>query len=189
MDSNHNCIDFHRLFHEDDVQVLKCGTTHVAKNEVDRGFRNEPTDIVLHTGTNDIEKVEPRTVDENIMNNAADTVNRFNCNVSLLPPRSDTPFSNKANTANKWLEQLKRVDGKYAMVKLIPHSNITTDHLHDRKHLNKVSNRGWSGCQLLAADMFRSVRGVEAPDHILRNSIKWYPDIGKGDNYYKFHNR
>ena len=70
IDSNRNNIDFARLFPDDYVTTLKCGTTDIARTELERGFRNQPTDIVFHTGTNDIETTDPRVTAENIMNNA-----------------------------------------------------------------------------------------------------------------------
>jgi hypothetical protein len=193
MDSNRNNIDFPRVFPGDEVDVKVCGRTYTAKNESNKGFESQPTDIVYHTGTNDIEyNIDARTVAENIMNNAAYQNNQYKCKVyvSLLPPRSDIPFAEKAINTNKWIKHLKQNDSRYGNVKLIEHDNMTMNHLHDKKHLNRVpTNNGWSGSQLLAADIFRAIVGLEAPDHILNMSLEKYPQYGKRNynNNNKFH--
>ena len=122
---------------------MKCGTTETARNVLSNGFRYKPTDIVLHTGTNDIESTDatsdPKATAVNIMNNAAEAAMQYQCSVyvSQLPPRSDSPLSAAAANTNKWIDTLKKTDSKYAEVNVIAHHALTIDHLWDKKHLDR----------------------------------------------------
>ena len=144
--------------------MLKSGETSVAQTILQQGFRTPPTDIVLHTGTNDIETAGAHVVAERIMNNAADAVTAYGCNVfvSTLPPRKD--LQDKVEEANKHINHLKSTDKRYSQVKVINHVNIFASHLYDRKHLTSFQKGSTSGCQLLAANIYKAVVGNELQD-------------------------
>ena len=178
MDSNRNCINFENVFPREDVQVLKCGTTPIARQELGRGFRSSPTDIILHTGTNDIETSDPRAVAEQIMANAAEAAEHYKCHVvvSALPPRSDGPNDERVRQANKWIQQLREKIPRYASITVSENKDISSDHLSDSKHLgsNHVRN-GRSGVQMLAANLHKAVYKEDATEALLNTVVRKDP--------------
>ena len=98
------------------------------------------------------------------MNNAADAVTAYGCNVfvSTLPQRKD--LQDKVEEANKCMNHLKSTDKRFSQVKLINHGKIAASHLYDKKHLTSFQRGSKSGCRLLAANIYKAVVGNELQD-------------------------
>ena len=177
------------MFPGENVHVLQCGDTSAAKRKLDEGFATQPTDIVLHTGTNDIETVDACTVAEQIMTNAAEAAEGYGCNVvvSTLPPRSDQPNDMNVEEANKRINQLKQTNIRYSRIKVVNHNSLTVEHLYDRKHLSSFRKHGVSGCQVLAGDFYWAVYGKELQETRYNSVIKQRPyfrqRMHSGPNY------
>ena len=166
MDSNRRHIDFHSLFPNDKVTVCPSGTVHQAKGNCGRLGLKDPTDIILHVGTNDIETESPKQVAEQVTQFAVELEERFRCNihVSLLPPRTDDLATSVIHTNRLISEDLKGRQTSPYGISVVSYPRLRAeDHLHDRKHLamRKPTPGACSGVQELAAGLHRSVRGSQ----------------------------
>ena len=163
MDSNRRHLDFNKLFPNDRVKVYPCGTISYALRKLPSlGF---PKTVVVHLGTNDIEKVSPQQVHDNLVKLKGEIESRYNCRtiVSNLLPRSDV-FSHSVGICNDLLSSSLRGA-------LISHHNISQQHLHDKKHVSFRNSAPHvpSGCQLLSSNMFSGVYGYSPPNVPLQN--------------------
>jgi hypothetical protein len=154
---------------------------------IERNTIHEPTDIVMHCGTNDIDENSAETTASEIMNAAARATDKYQCQVyvSKLLPRKDELNKKAQHTNNQLIDQL--AGQRFPNIKIIHHENISTRHLYDDKHLKYNSGRNdeLSGAQLFASNMYQAVYKQTAPDHVLMSSRRWVmggPNIQRGQH-------
>ena len=167
MDSNRKFINFDNLFVSEKVQVVACGNVANAIQCVTHRNFIVPKSVYIHLGTNDLNQVSPGEY----LSALGDLVQRLGdmgCEVfiSELLPRKDgnRPLTDKVNHMIRQLVP----EGN-----LIPHPDITHDHLHDDVHLRNNINNGekLSGTQLLARDFYFKRYNKEPIDSRISRSL------------------
>jgi hypothetical protein len=121
------------------TSYLRYPTLMQAKEILDKTCFSNPKTFIIHTGTNDLE--QPSTI-ESLMKKPMDIVELIHTKcpkycviLSSLLPRSDD-LNNKAVDFN---ESLSKALSARKNTTFVRHQNIRAkDHLHDKKHLNKV---------------------------------------------------
>ena len=160
MDSNGKYIDLKLLYPTEKsvtTKKLYCPLTRDLENLIDEfSFTQTPKITVVHCGTNDLDKSEPKAVINSITNSINKLSQRLISSkiiVSGLLPRKD--FSNK-EIYNINLELLKRFQ-LLPNVHFVDHSNLLsqdeTNLLVDKKHLNDT------GVRLFAKNLKISIFG------------------------------
>ena len=181
MDSNSKFINFHKLFEEDSVQVLRAGTIERAREALKSFKLYNPTDIMIHLGTNDIDTNESIHVARNILSFAEEIQSKHECKVFISPltPRNDD-LHDKAMEVNQVLKN----SVQRHKIKIISQPNISKNQLHDAKHLKTKRTDGeMSGVCMMAASIYHGVTGKVASKHQLYNSQVWInPIIKSVDN-------
>ena len=66
MDSNRRDINFNKLFPNAKVNIYPCGTAKWARKLVDETDFKNPSDVIFHLGTNDLETLPPSHFVEDI---------------------------------------------------------------------------------------------------------------------------
>ena len=152
MDSNRRDINFNKLFPNAKVNIYPCGTAKWARKLVEETDFKNPSDVIFHLGTNDLETLSPSHFVEDIKQVASIVETKYKCKVfiSEILPRGDT-FHEKVATTNRLLKQLPW--------HLVSHDKISPEHLHDTKHLNRFvkQNDVFSGSQLLSIDFYQTM--------------------------------
>ena len=163
MDSNRKHIDFRKLFHKQENVTMYKGATiesasHIFNMECP-DHNAEPTDIVFHVGTND---TDSNTAEHNaqqliaLSEQASRKFPNARVHVSELTPRGDE-MHDKVKETNTML----RNHNWHQNVQLIKHMALTSEHLHDDRHLaywyNSDDKDQMSGSMWLAAELFRSI--------------------------------
>ena len=177
VDSNRNSIDFHELFPDAAKVVVKpCSNIPSAHNEIQRAlFGCEPSDVVIHVGTNDSDIGTPQGVSDSLtkLAKAAARSTGATVHLSLLTPRSDE-LGAAALETNKILAA--QVGEWPSNMRVVAHPTLSTRHLRDTKHLNRyrVGGDELAGTQMFAGDIYKSVNGVYPSQVILKNSRKWH---------------
>ena len=175
IDSNRQNIDFHQLFPDAaKVTVIPCSYISAANHKLQQGLLGTPTDIVLHVGTNDMDTMAPESLADSLQRLAAAAKNKYKCkvHVSLLTPRKDEMSRTVLQTNNLLTTVIQQ---KAPGVKVVAHPGLSTKHLRDDRHLNRyrIDNDIMAGTQFFAADLHRSVYGVDPSDSILKASKRW----------------
>ena len=68
IDSNRKYVNFRNLLAPAEVEVQACGTIGMARSNLKRGLDfQQPTDILTHVGTNDVDKIAPEAVVNNTL--------------------------------------------------------------------------------------------------------------------------
>ena len=184
MDSNRNHINFRKLFEGYSVRMMKAGTVKEAREKFQLdGASFNPTDIVVHLGTNDVESEDAIAVANNIQSLSKDLKRRYHCNVHIspLPPRGDA-LNTKVITVNSNLRNNPEIS-QYA--RLINQPDLSVDLLYDKKHL-ATKQRGpgqLSGVQTLARNLFIGVTGKQASKTQLHNMQTWVNPVLLGSRY------
>jgi hypothetical protein len=132
----------------------------------------DPTDIIIHLGTNDIESRTPEQVASDLIQFAEELSRTYACkiHVSALPPRTDELADSAART-NKLIN-----DGAQASrytIAVLNHPRLRPgSHMYDRKHcaVRKQQPGQPSGVQILAAGIHAGVTGMEAPYWLLHDA-------------------
>ena len=173
IDSNRKNINFKSLFNnEDEVIVSPTSNAISANRQVQEGFSFQPSDVVLHVGTNDLELSTPQGVADNMCKLAETAQEKFGCRVHLsqLPPRKDK-WAGAAKRTNDILTNQCRVTRPG--ISLVKHEELGDHHLWDDKHLDKWNKHNrWelSGTQILAGDFYKSIYGQNPPREKLNSS-------------------
>ena len=180
IDSNRNNIDFHDLFPDAaGVEVKACSNIPSAHNTVQRAaFGCDPTDVIIHVGTNDSDVGTPQGVADSLcrLANAAARSTGARVHLSQLTPRSDDLRTNVHET-NKILSS--QACQWSSDVRMVTHESLKEQHLRDAKHLNRyrVGSDEFSGTQIFSAELYKSVNGNYPATSILKKSKRWFtPD-------------
>ena len=177
MDSNRNNIDFHALFpNAAEVVVKQCSNIPSAHNEIQRGrFGCDPTDVIIHVGTNDSDVGTPQGVADSLCRLAEVAASSTGAMVHLsqLTPRKDELGMNALETNKILASQVNRWPSN---VRMVTHPELSTRHLRDAKHLNRyrVDSDIFAGSQLFSADLYKAVNGNYPSNDIMRSSKKWH---------------
>jgi hypothetical protein len=177
MDSNRNNIDFHALFpNAAEVVVRQCSNIPSAHNEVQRGrFGCDPTDVIIHVGTNDSDVGTPQGVADSLFRLAEVAARSTGAMVHLsqLTPRNDEHGISALETNKILVSQANRWPSN---VRMVTHPELSTRHLRDAKHLNRyrVDSDIFAGTQLFSADLYKSVNGNYPSKDIMKSSKKWF---------------
>lgn len=156
MDSNGKYINTKKLCKNKTTKRIVCFTADKAKDIVEKPHFEDPKQILIHVGTNDMEQLSNADCIKSLSNLISDTSKKFpNTKVfySNLLARNDEHQSRvKALNATiyKQIESLPNVH-------VIDNSNISTEFLHDRKHLNK------EGVRVFARNIIQAMRGRSTP--------------------------
>ncbi|OCT86639.1 hypothetical protein XELAEV_18020322mg [Xenopus laevis] len=145
MDSNGKYINTRRLFPGKQVTKIYCETTEKASEIIQKTFSSEPTHIVLHTGTNNINYKEEDIVGKlfQLTETAQKQFPLSMIILSSLLPRRDIPHHIIQNINAELVDKISSVPNTW----LAQHSLITPHHLYDEKHPNK------QGVSLLAKEI------------------------------------
>ncbi|XP_041958223.1 uncharacterized protein LOC121716095 isoform X2 [Alosa sapidissima] len=134
-DSNGNHLNPRRLFPRRQVKKFWCPTTHTAKDIIQKGLLNNPSHIIIHTGTNDLKDRRTDVAEALISTIQIATQKHPDAMViiSSILPRRDIPVS-----------VTERINGKVVSfcadipnVKVAHHTDITIRHLYDNVHIHK----------------------------------------------------
>ena len=187
MDSNRVNIDFRRLFGSESTHTIPCRNIVDANHQLQRGLSNQedPTDIVIHVGTNDLDILGPEIVAESInklVSNAKSKYSSSRIHASLLLPRKDSAQAAVQKTNRLITASIQQT---LPGVRIIHHPTIAEKHLRDAKHLDRyvLDNSAHSGTQLFAKDLYKSVVGTEPTDEILRYSRRWNSKSNRNARY------
>ena len=141
----------------------------------------QPTDVVLHVGTNNLDNQEPEEV--------LKLIEEFHkcvemkhpqalLHISEMLPRKSADGHRAAGELNALLR--RSFDG-LSNVKLMRHQNIKREQLRDEKHLSYRWEEGeqqcMSGTMWLACDIYESVLGHKPEQRALLGSRYRYRDI------------
>ena len=187
MDSNRANIDFRRLFGSDNTQTVPCKNIVDANHQLQRGLghQEEPTDIVVHVGTNDLDIHNAEAVAEGLNKfvlNVKSKHQSSKIHVSLLLPRNDS-LQAAAQKTNRLITT--SVQQTLPGVRIIQHPTIGTKHLRDVKHLDRYAqeNSDLSGTQLFSKDIYKSVVGSEPTEETLAHSRRWNSKTSRNNRY------
>ena len=135
MDSNRAHIDPYKFWKGHTVRKLKAGNIQEAKEILEGYHFDNAKYIILHIGTNDVEKSNVSAeITKSIINIASSLNMKYKMAkvfVSQLPPRNDNLNWISQNVNN--LMQHSLPESLY----LIDNSNITTKMLYDKKHIRE----------------------------------------------------
>lgn len=134
-DSNGNHLNPRRLFPRSHVRKLWCPTIQAAKDILQNSSLNNPSHIIIHTGTNDL---KARTTDVamaliNIIKIATKKHPQAKVIVSSLLPRRDI----HVKVIEKINAKLTSVCAEIPNAKVAHHTDITIRHLYDSVHLHE----------------------------------------------------
>ena len=132
-DSNGNHLDQKRLFPRSHAKKLWCPTTQAAQDILQKGIQN-PSHIIIHTGTNDFSarKTDVAEALIGIVKSATQKYPDTKVIISSLLPRRDTPKSVIDQINAKLLSFCAGIPN----VKIAHHNNITVNHLYDNVHIH-----------------------------------------------------
>ena len=169
MDSNNKNINFSKLFeHHYNVELLYCPTAASAVINLQSKQLKPPTKILIHIGTNDLDVMSPVAAAKNILDLAENLEREYKCRVviSLALIRGDH-LNNKVRAFNQLIK-----DTRYPHIN---HENITSEYLHDSKHLDRYTKPGQhlSGSQVFAGDIYQAITGRRPAQETLRISKQW----------------
>ena len=175
IDSNRNNIDFRKLFGSAKTETIPCKNIPDANHQMQRGIMKkdeEPTDIIIHVGTNDLDIHKPEAVADGLSNLVLQAKRNYKSakiHLSLLLTRNDN-LQAAVLKVNRLVST--HVQQTVPGVSIIHHTSIGTKHLHDAKHLNRyVGDHGtFSGSQLFSKDMYKSVLGRDPSSEVLASS-------------------
>ena len=112
------------------VKSFPGAKNHDMAHYIKPSIQSQPDEIILHCGTNDLQKTEVKAVTEGIINLAKQIENEadlpIKVTISELICRSDSILNNKVSQVNKQLSKYCRQNGW----DLISHSNITVKDLN-----------------------------------------------------------
>ena len=167
-------INLYKLFHKQQVNTRRFYTLQQA---IDR-FNNElpvqgqePTDIVLHVGTNKLDHDSPQEI-VRLMNEFVQCVkNKFpkaTIHISEILPRKTASMNSAANQKNSLLQEQMEHQSN---IKLIKHQFIEAGQLVDERHLaywyDKEDTKSMSGTMWLSGDIFESIFGFKPSQRTL----------------------
>lgn len=137
-DSNGRYLDPKILCTNSTTNYIRCATFSKAKNIINTTQFTTPETVIIHCGTNDLEKT---TSDEDFIAQMSDMVSTTSKQypesrviVSSLLPRKDK-LNERLVTINK---KMKETCTANPNVQFVEHTNVSkNDHLYDKKHLNE----------------------------------------------------
>ena len=141
-----------------------------------------PTDIVIHLGTNNIDRCSPEQIVSMInelIEAASQSFPQAKVHVSEILPRKSAESNRKVEETNKrlWSQNMN----------LIRHQRITQQHLVDEKHLNykygDEDRTAMSGTMLLAKDIFTAILGRQISQRELLFARLRSSDLSSGTHY------
>ena len=165
MDSNRKFIIKDRHINRDKVEIIKVSTAEELLCIVEEYDFSEAKHIVISTGTNDTDKLEPDNIVQHLVHGAQEMKKMYprqHVYLSELLPRREY-----AQSETKQINTLLNKQ-KPSNVHIIDHQNLNTRHMHDDKHVSR------NAVYLIVDNILGSVSEVErsstkAPkDHIKR---------------------
>ena len=174
MDSNSKYINLPKLLKvgRNKVQMKR---TYAVEQAIDRFNQDEeqhpPTDVVLHVGTNNLDKQQPNEVIrliEEFRHCVALKYPKARLHISEILPRKSANGHQAAGELNVLLQT--SFTG-VSNVNLFQHRSIRRDQLRDEKHLSFRWEEGeqqcMSGTMWLACDIFEAVMGHKPEQRFL----------------------
>ena len=137
MDSNMNFIEGGRFWHS--TFKLKCGRADLLENKLPKYDLSAATDIIVGTGTNDIERgADADSIFAQLKKTADDLSSRYKSNVYLaqLPPMEEEDNNRVVQELNNLIK-----NESSDKINVIFQDDLTTEDLHDKKHVRIRSLR------------------------------------------------